>query len=92
MPLFGAARISQAMAPRNGGVTNEAITKTRTSRRPARSVRATSQASGVAMTHDRRPTLSAMAKAVRYGRRSVGSETSAAKLASVSSPFVPRTL
>ena len=46
MPLFGAARISQAIAPRKGGVTNEAVTRARMSRRSGRSVRATSQASG----------------------------------------------
>ena len=46
MPLFGAARISQAIAPRKGGVTNDAVTRARISRRSGRSVRATSQASG----------------------------------------------
>ena len=72
MPLFGAARISQAMAPRNGGVTNEAITKRAHQPAPGRSVRATSQASGVAMTQDRTPTLSAMAKAVRTAAAASG--------------------
>ena len=42
-PLFGAASNSQAMAPRNGGVTNDAVTISRTVRRNGMSVRATSQ-------------------------------------------------
>ena len=42
-PLLGAASSSQAMAPRNGGVTNEAVTSARTVRRSGMSVRATSQ-------------------------------------------------
>src|SRR5690348_9328625 len=45
-PLLGAASNSHAIAPRNGGVTKEAVTSTRMKRRNGRSVRATSQASG----------------------------------------------
>ena len=45
---MGAASSSQAMAPRNGGVTNEAVTSARTVRRSGMSVRATSQPIGAA--------------------------------------------
>ena len=48
-PLFGAASSSQAMAPRNGGVTNEAVTSARMVRRSGMSVRATSQPIGAAI-------------------------------------------
>ena len=47
---MGAASSSQAMAPRNGGVTNEAITSMRTARRSGMSVRATIQPIGAATT------------------------------------------
>ena len=47
---MGAASSSQAMAPRNGGVTNEAVTSARTVRRSGMSVRATSQPIGAATT------------------------------------------
>ena len=47
-PLFGAASSSQAMAPRNGGVTKDAVTSSRTVRRNGMSVRATSQPIGAA--------------------------------------------
>ena len=47
-PLLGAASSSQAIAPRNGGVTNEAVTSIRTVRRNGMSVRATSQPIGAA--------------------------------------------
>ncbi len=43
---MGAASSSQAMAPRNGGVTNDAVTRARTVRRSGMSVRATSQPIG----------------------------------------------
>ena len=85
-PLLGAARISQAIAPRNGGVTNEAVTSARTTRRPGKSVRETSQASGVAIAQDNTPTPSAIAIALRKGRRKVASVTSAVKLANVKAP------
>ena len=45
---MGAAKSSQAMAPRNGGVTNDAVTRMRTVRRSGMSVRATSQPMGAA--------------------------------------------
>ena len=85
-PVLGAARISQAMAPRNGGVTNEAITAMRTKPRAGMSVRATSQASGVAIRQDRAPTASAMPSASRNDLRRVGSVNSASKLPSVKPP------
>ena len=47
-PLFGAASNSQATAPRNGGVTNDAVTSARTVRRSGMSVRATSHPMGAA--------------------------------------------
>ena len=74
------------MAPRNGGVTNDAVTSARTTRRPGRSVRDTSHASGVAMAHERAPTPSAIPIASTNGRRKVASFTSAAKFASVNAP------
>src|SRR5216683_153283 len=49
-PLFGAASSSQATAPRNGGVTNDAVTRARTVRRSGMSVRATSHPIGAATT------------------------------------------
>ena len=48
------------MAPRKGGVTNEAVTSIRMKARPGRSVRATSHAMGVATAQERTPTASAM--------------------------------
>ena len=71
MPLFGAARISQAMAPRKGGVTKDAVTSPRTIWRPGMSVRATIHARGVATMQERAPTHSAIVMAVTKGRRSV---------------------
>src|SRR2546423_14661647 len=47
-PLFGAASNSQATAPRNGGVTNEAVTSARMNCRAGMSVRDTSQPIGAA--------------------------------------------
>src|SRR6476661_5070652 len=45
-PLLGAASNSQAIAPRNGGVTNDAVTSARTTPLKGRSVRATSHPIG----------------------------------------------
>ena len=47
---MGAASSSQAMAPRNGGVTKDAVTNARTVRRSGMSVRATSHPIGAATT------------------------------------------
>src|SRR5713226_1964473 len=49
-PLLGAASNSQATAPRNGGVTNEAVTSARMNCRPGISVRDTSHPIGAATT------------------------------------------
>src|SRR5687767_4237526 len=86
MPLLGAARISQAMAPRKGGVTKDAVIKVRIMRRARMSVRAASQASGMATATLASDTEMAMVRVVRMGSASVGSVTSAAKLASVNAP------
>src|SRR5215470_15231835 len=47
-PELGAARSSQAIAPRNGGVTKDAVTSARTTPPCGMSVRATSQPIGAA--------------------------------------------
>src|ERR1044071_3236862 len=47
-PLLGAASNFQAIAPRNGGVTNEAVTSARITPLKGRSVRATSHPIGAA--------------------------------------------
>src|SRR6266702_2111947 len=92
MPLFGAARISQAIAPRKGGVTKDAVTNARIVERSGMSVRETSQASGVATTHEASATLSAMASAVRKGETKLGSLASLMKLAAVTAPLLSVTL
>src|SRR3954447_12024330 len=92
MPLFGAARISHAMAPRKGGVTNEAVTRARISRRSGRSVRATSQVSGRAAAAAPSATLAAISSAVRYGLAKLGSVASRTKLAAVNAPLLSVTL
>src|SRR3954452_2199873 len=92
MPLFGAARISQAIAPRKGGVTNEAVTRARTRRRSGRSVRATSQASGRAAAAAPSATPAAILSAVRYGLAKLGSVARRTKLAAVNAPSLSVTL
>src|ERR1700736_419975 len=72
-PLFGAARISQAIAPRNGGVTNEAVTKARTVRPNGMSVRATSQPIGAATAQQMTADDVAMIAVVISGSRKLGS-------------------
>src|SRR4051812_36741418 len=86
-PLLGAARISQAMAPRNGGVTNDAVTSARMTRENGRSVRATSQPIGAATAQQIAADDVAMMKVEINGSRKAVSENSRAKLASVSAPF-----
>ena len=83
---MGAASSSQAMAPRNGGVTNEAVTRSRTVRRSGMSVRATSHPIGAATTQQIRLVMVASVKVVMSGSSSVGSLISVAKFASVSAP------
>jgi hypothetical protein len=85
-PLFGAARISQAIAPRKGGVTKDAVTMTRTKLRPGMLLRATSQAIGAATAAERRPTLVATIRLIFNGATSVSSVTSRSRFASVTAP------
>src|SRR5260370_36893364 len=92
MPLFGTARISQAIAPRNGGVTKDAVTKARIVWRCGMSVRETSQASGVATTQEAMATLSAMASAARNGETKLGSLASLMKFPAVSAPLASEML
>src|SRR5271154_2917540 len=85
--LFGAARISHAIAPRNGGVTNDAVTRARTIRRAGMSVRATSQPIGAATRQQITPTaLDSVTVTVRGSIRS-GSVNKVTKLAKVGEPL-----
>ena len=74
------------MAPRNGGVTNEAVTSARTVRRSGMSVRATSQPIGAATRQQMAAELVARINVVISGSRKVGSVTSWPKLPSVKPP------
>ena len=75
-PLLGAASSSQAMAPRNGGVTNEAITRMRTAPRSGMSVRATIQPIGAATRQQMTLTEVAMVSVVSSGSTKAGSVNS----------------
>src|SRR5256885_115332 len=86
MPLFGAARISQATAPRNGGVTNDAVTRARTIRRAFISVRATIQPIGAATRQQITPTEIEMIIVTIRGSTRSGSVSMVAKLAKVGAP------
>ena len=86
MPLSGAARISQAIAPKKGGVTKDAVIRMRIVRRAGMSVRATSHASGMATITLVNETQTARIKVVRMGAARLGSVTSAVKLAIVTAP------
>src|SRR6266850_2465759 len=72
-PELGAAKSSQAIAPRNGGVTNDAVTSARTVRRSGMSVRATSQPIGAAMRQQATLEVVAMITVVISGSTNVGS-------------------
>ena len=85
-PELGAASSSQAMAPRNGGVTNDAVTRSRAVRRSGMSVRATSQPMGAATKQQIRLVEVARMKVVTSGSRKVDSENSRPKFASVKAP------
>ena len=85
-PLLGAASNSQAMAPRNGGVTNEAVTSARTVRRRGMSVRATSQPMGAAKAQQMTLDEVARISVVIRGSTKTGSVTSVLKLPSVKAP------
>src|SRR6184192_1277284 len=75
-PELGAANSSQAMAPRNGGVTNEAVTSARTVRPSGMSVRATSQPMGAATAQQMMLELVARISVVINGPTKTGSVTS----------------
>ena len=83
---MGAANSSQAMAPRNGGVTKDAVTSARTVRRSGMSVRATSHPIGAATTQQTIAELVARTSVVTRGSRKLGSVTSWAKLPRVKPP------
>src|SRR5437763_1046721 len=86
-PLLGAASSSQAIAPRNGGVTNEAVTSARTVRRNGMSVRATSQPIGAATAQQITAEEVARITVVISGSRKGGSVISLPKFASVKLPL-----
>ena len=78
------------MAPRNGGVTKEAVTSARTVRRSGMSVRATSQPIGEATAQQMIADDVARMTVVTSGSTNVGSVTSLTKFASVSVPLSVR--
>ena len=83
---MGAASSSHAMAPRNGGVTKDAVTSARTVRRSGMSVRATSQPMGAANAQQMMLELVARISVVISGSTKTGSVTSVLKLSSVKAP------
>ena len=83
---MGAASSSHAMAPRNGGVTNDAVTSARTVRRNGMSVRATSQPMGAANAQQMMLELVARISVVVSGSTKTGSVTNVLKLSSVKAP------
>src|SRR5436853_81508 len=85
-PELGAASISQATAPTNGGVTSEAITRVRTVRDNGMSVRATSQPSGAATRQQIALVENAMVKVVTNGSKKLGSVNRVTKLPNVAWP------
>src|SRR5712671_5091995 len=85
-PELGAARSSQAIAPRNGGVTNDAVTSARTTPPSGMSVRATSHPIGAAKAQQITLEEVAMIIVVIKGSMKTGSETSVTKFCSVKAP------
>ena len=85
-PLLGAASSSQAMAPRNGGVTKEAVTSARMTRLNGRSVRATSQPMGAATAQQMIEEETATVKVTMSGSTKAASVKSRWKFASVKAP------
>ena len=75
------------MAPRNGGVTNDAVTSARTVRRSGMSVRATSQPIGAATAQHMMLELVARISVVMSGSMKVGSVASVEKFPSVKAPL-----
>ena len=71
-PLLGAASSSQATAPRNGGVTNEAVTSARMTAARGMSVRDTSQPIGAATAQQITAEVVAMMAVVSSGSRKSG--------------------
>src|ERR1700744_6556883 len=82
-PEFGAASNSQATAPRNGGVTNDAVTSARMVCRPGMSVRDTSQLIGAATMQQITAEVVAMIAVVSSGSRKSGLLNSVTKFCSV---------
>src|SRR5712675_774721 len=82
-PLLGAASNSQATAPRNGGVTNEAVTSARMVCRPGMSVRDTSQPIGAATRQQITADVVAMIAVVSNGSRKSGFVNRVTKFCSV---------
>ena len=82
-PLLGAASSSQATAPRNGGVTNEAVTSARMNCRPGMSVRDTSHPIGAATAQQIAAEDVAMMAVVSSGSRKSGLVNSVTKFCSV---------
>src|SRR5690349_5920285 len=82
-PLLGAARSSQAMAPRKGGVTKDAVTSARMVRLKGRSVRATSQPIGAATAQQTAEEHTATMNVVISGSMKAGSLNNRRKLSSV---------
>src|SRR5664279_4461247 len=68
-PLLGAASNSQAMAPRNGGVTKDAVTSARITPENGKSVRATSQPIGAATAQQMIADEMAIMKVVTSGSK-----------------------
>src|SRR6187551_2993190 len=86
-PEFGAASSSHAIAPRNGGVTNDAVTSARIVRRSGMSVRATSQPIGAATAQQMIADDVARITVVTSGSRKLWSVTRRTKFASVNVPL-----
>src|ERR1700690_4014485 len=82
-PLLGAASNSQATAPRNGGVTNEAVTSARMNCRPGMSVRDTSHPIGAATAQQMMAEETEMIGVVNSGSRKSGSVNSVTKFCKV---------
>src|SRR6201996_8821728 len=91
-PLLGAASNSQATAPRNGGVTNDAVTSARMNLRPGMSVRDTSHPIGAATTQQIAAEENAMIAVVSSGSRKSGSVKRVTKFCSVTWPVLSVTL
>src|SRR5215208_6646192 len=82
-PLLGAASSSQAMAPRNGGVTKDAVTSARMVRLNGKPVRATSHPIGAATAQQAMEEQTATVKVMISGSINAASLNSRWKFASV---------